>query len=669
MKASPAISSEDPALEEHKMRVMRKQMKKEGRRILKKHYAVLVMACLIAAFLAAEFGSSLNFSSAQNREEYIQDFEESGSTGSSGDGSGTGITVTTTVRGVDWWDVIQVMAERNTQAGRELSDEIRENEIEESKAGSPMFGRTRGVLSNVVNQVSSGSILVTAVAAIGSITGSDSLGLLILILIGALGVFVFWFLIQNTFPVVIRRIFLEGMNYDRVTPQRFIFLLRIRKWLNASRIMFVKYIYYFLWCFTIVGIVVKYYSYYLVPYIVAENPTMTARQAITLSRRMMKGHKWECFLFELSFLGWELLGALTLGVFNIFYTNPYKTASFTRYYAELREMAKREGIPDAELLYDDYLYEKAGAAVLAARYADVIAVMDNPPEETFDEAGLTGWRGFLARNFGILLFRREQERRYEKRQEQTVRLQALMDDARGEAYPVRLYPVPEEERRRLVQSLNYMRHYSIWSLIVIFLGLSFFGWLWEVGMHLVAYGEFVNRGALHGPWLPIYGSGAVLILTVLNRLRKNPALEFAATIVLCGFLEYMTSLVMEIMSGGTKWWDYSGYFLNLNGRICAEGLLVFGVGGLAIVYVLAPVIDNLLERVSERRLRAVCIVLLAVFAADAAWSQVHPNVGEGVTDIEEDVSVLPHPGNENNPDDAVTAYTQTVSHYRQRSGS
>ena len=78
--------------------------------------------------------------------------------------------------------------------------------------------------------------------------------------------------------------------------------------------------------------------------------------------------------------------------------------------------------------------------------------------------------------------------------------------------------------------------------------MSVFGWLWEVGMHLVSYGEFVNRGALHGPWLPIYGTGAVLILTVLNRFRKNPALEFGATIVLCGFLEYMTSLVMEIAS-------------------------------------------------------------------------------------------------------------------------
>ena len=78
-----------------------------------------------------------------------------------------------------------------------------------------------------------------------------------------------------------------------------------------------------------------------------------------------------------------------------------------------------------------------------------------------------------------------------------MRIQAMIDDVQGEAYPVRLYPIPEEDRRKLVQSLNYMQHYSIWTLIVIFFSLSFFGWLWEVGMHLVAYGEFVNRGALY----------------------------------------------------------------------------------------------------------------------------------------------------------------------------
>ena len=603
----------------------RKQMKRLGRESLKRHYVIFVAACLIAAFLAAEFTGSLNFSTAQNYEETYEQAQ------SDLNGEGT-YKIKTKVDNIGWVDVIRIMTEDNMQAGREMSREIRENAIEDSENGNPMFGRTRGVLSNIVNQVSSGSIIVTAAAAIGSITGSDNLGVLLLIIIGALGIFIFWFLIQNTFPVVIRRVFLEGMIYDRVTPQRFVFLLRVKKWMKASWIMFAKYVWYLLWCLTLVGIVVKHYSYFLVPYIAAENPDMTARQAVTLSRKMMKGHKWQCFVFELSFLGWEALGALTMGLFNILYTNPYKVAAFTRYYAELRAEAIEKGIPGAELLYDNYLYEKAESYVIAAKYPDVIKVMEQP-EDMAEK--LTGWRGFLAHNFGILLFRREQERAYERHQADYVRVHSMIDDVQREAYPVRLYPVPEEERRKLVQSLNYMRYYSLWSLIVIFLSMSMFGWLWEVGMHLVSYGEFVNRGALHGPWLPIYGTGAVLILTVLNRFRKNPALEFGAMIVLCGFLEYMTSLVMEIVTGGTKWWDYSGYFLNLNGRICAEGLLVFGIGGLAIVYIIAPVIDDLTGRLNERKVMTVCTALLVLFLADAVYSQIHPNTGEGVTDIEE----------------------------------
>lgn len=599
-------------------------MKRLGRESLKKHYVIFVAACLIAAFLASEFTGSLNFFTAQNYEASYEQVQ------SDLNGDGT-FTIKTKVDGIGWGDVIRIIVEDNVQAGKEMSQEIRRNAIDDSENGNPMFGRTRGVLSNIVNQVSSGSIIVTAAAAIGSITGSDNLGILILIIIGALGMFAFWFLIQNTFPVVIRRVFLEGMIYDRVTTQRFVFLLRVKKWLKASWIMFVKYIYYTLWCLTLVGIAVKHYSYFLVPYIAAENPDMTARQAITLSRKMMKGHKWECFVFELSFLGWEALGALTMGIFNILYTNPYKIAAFTRYYAKLREEAIEKGIPGAELLYDNYLYEKAESYVIAAKYPDVIKVMEQP-EDTVEK--LTGWRGFLARNFGVLLLRREQERAYERHQADYVRVHSMIDDVQKEAYPVRLYPIPEEERRKLVQSLNYMRHYSIWSLITIFLSMSVFGWLWEVGMHLVSYGEFVNRGALHGPWLPIYGTGAVLILTVLNRFRSNPALEFGATIVLCGFLEYMTSLVMEIATGGTKWWDYSGYYLNLNGRICAEGLLVFGIGGLAIVYAIAPMIDDLVSRFNEKKVMAVCTVLMVLFLADVIYSQIHPNTGKGVTDIE-----------------------------------
>lgn len=607
-------------------------MKKLGRTSLKKNYVIFVAACLIAAFLGAEFTGTLSFSTAENYEQTESILnEENAVNAESNPDTEAGSMVKTTVDSVSWENVLRIIAESNTETGREITRRIKENEILASESGNPMFGRTRGVLSNVVNQISSGSIIVTMVAAIASMTGSESIGILVMILLGAAGAFGIWFLLINVFPVVIRRVFLEGMIYEQVTSQRFVFLLRVKKWLRASWIMFVKYIWYSLWCLTIAGIAVKRYSYYLVPFIVAENPDMTAREAVTLSRKMMDGHKWECFVFELSFIGWEILGILTIGIFNIFYTNPYKTAAFTRYYAELRAEALEKGIPGSELLYDTYLYEKAGTFLLRAKYPDVAAFMENPDD---GEEKLSGWRGFLADNFGILLMRRSQERSYEKHQAEYVRLRSMIDDVQGLAYPVRLYPVPEEERRKLVQSLNYMRHYSVWSLMAVFLTLSVFGWLWEVGMHLVSYGEFVNRGALHGPWLPIYGTGAVLMLTLLYRFRGKPVLEFCSTILLCGFLEYMTSLVMEIATGGMKWWDYSGYFLNLNGRICAEGLLVFGVGGLAIVYVIAPVIDGLIGEVNEKRIMAVCSALIILFAADAVYSQFQPNTGKGITDIE-----------------------------------
>ena len=95
---------------------------------------------------------------------------------------------------------------------------------------------------------------------------------------------------------------------------------------------------------------------------------------------------------------------------------------------------------------------------------------------------------------------------------------------------------------------------------------------------------------------------------------------------------------MEIVTDGMRWWDYSGYFLNLNGRICAEGLLVFGIGGLAIVYFIAPVIDDILRRLNEKKVMTVCAALMLIFAADAVYSQFYPNTGEGITNIEKNDS-------------------------------
>ena len=600
----------------------RKSLKKKGKASFKKHYVIFVMVCLIAAFLGTEFSGSLAFSSFKNVQETAEQIQIDVN------GQEKDINVKTSYEGVSWSDVLLTISENDTEAGKELSDEVKQEEIDKSETGNPVLGRTRGVLAGVVNDLSSGSILVTIVSALASITGSANAGIFILILLAMAFSFGFWFLVSNVFGVIMRRMFLEGMNYDDLTTDRLVFLLRIRKWLKASWIMFVEYVYYSLWSVTIVGAVIKRYSYFLVPYIVAENPDMKANEAITLSRKMMNGHKWQCFLLELSFIGWEIIGLFTLGLFNVLYTNPYKMAAFTEYFAELRKQAVSEGMAGTELLKDKYLYEKAEPALIQEKYGDVIAAMQDESEEEH----LKGWRGFLANNFGILLMRRKDDRIWERQQAEKVRYKTLFDDVQGLAYPVRLYPIPQEERRMLVQSLNYMRHYTAWSLIAIFLSMSIFGWLWEVSLHLIKSGVFINRGAMHGPWLPIYGSGAVLILTLLYRFRKKPGLEFASTVVVCGVLEYTTSWVMEIVNDGTKWWDYSGYFLNLNGRICAEGLLVFGIGGLAITYVLAPIIDNLVNKINEKVLMVILSALMLIFGADVVYSHFHPNVGQGITD-------------------------------------
>ena len=148
---------------------------------------------------------------------------------------------------------------------------------------------------------------------------------------------------------------------------------------------------------------------------------------------------------------------------------------------------------------------------------------------------------------------------------------------------------------------------------MLFFIFAFVGWFWEVLLHIIADGEFVKRGVLHGPWLPIYGYGGILILTVLKQFRSKPLVQFITIMILCGTIEYWASVYLEAIYDGQKWWDYTGYFLNLHGRICAEGLLVFGLGGIAVVYIVAPLLDNIICKINKKTLVTVCCILVFLF--------------------------------------------------------
>ncbi|MBR5375647.1 MAG: DUF975 family protein [Lachnospiraceae bacterium] len=101
--------------------------------------------------------------------------------------------------------------------------------------------------------------------------------------------------------------------------------------------MFLKDLYIFLWylLFIIPGFI-KTYSYRMVPYILADNPGISANEAITRSRKMMNGNKWKAFCLDLSFFGWIVLALLTCGILAIFWTNPYMLSTQAALYEELK---------------------------------------------------------------------------------------------------------------------------------------------------------------------------------------------------------------------------------------------------------------------------------------------------------------------------------------------
>ncbi len=105
-------------------------------------------------------------------------------------------------------------------------------------------------------------------------------------------------------------------------------------YMNIVKTMFLRQLYIFLWSllFIIPGII-KSYEYRMIPYILAENPEISSQDAFASSRQMMYGSKFDAFVFDLSFLLWFMLDALTLGIVGIFYVNPYYANACTELYA------------------------------------------------------------------------------------------------------------------------------------------------------------------------------------------------------------------------------------------------------------------------------------------------------------------------------------------------
>lgn len=156
---------------------------------------------------------------------------------------------------------------------------------------------------------------------------------------------------------------------------------------------------------------------------------------------------------------------------------------------------------------------------------------------------------------------------------------------------------------------------TIETYFLLFISYAFLGWCMEVGCKYVQFGKFINRGFLIGPYCPIYGWGAIAITILLKRYTYDPLVLFIMSTLVCSIIEYFTSYFME-KKYHARWWDYSSKKFNINGRICLETLIPFGILGLFIMYVTNPILFKIYQSMSEIVVHIISITLFIIFIVD-----------------------------------------------------
>ena len=164
-----------------------------------------------------------------------------------------------------------------------------------------------------------------------------------------------------------------------------------------------------------------------------------------------------------------------------------------------------------------------------------------------------------------------------------------------------------------------MHVYTTGQWVLLFFFYCFCGWVWESCYVSLCQRRWVNRGFLQGPLLPIYGSGAIIILFVTLPVAGNLGLVWLLGMLAATALEYVTGDVMERLFK-VRYWDYSKQKFNLNGHICLSSSIAWGFFSILLVRFIHPPIARLLSDVPSWLVDPLALVLTAAFTVDVVQS-------------------------------------------------
>lgn len=166
-----------------------------------------------------------------------------------------------------------------------------------------------------------------------------------------------------------------------------------------------------------------------------------------------------------------------------------------------------------------------------------------------------------------------------------------------------LGPHEDAQRKRLI------------ILIFIFFVGCVSGWVYEEIFYYFTENWIGNRGFLFGPYLPVYGFGALLMALFLHQFKHRPIMVFVMGMLITGVLEYITGWGMwQIWHH--RWWDYTGLFMNLGGYVCLRSVFTFAIGGLALIYIVEPLEEYVVAHMKRKTAEVICISGIATMCID-----------------------------------------------------
>lgn len=168
---------------------------------------------------------------------------------------------------------------------------------------------------------------------------------------------------------------------------------------------------------------------------------------------------------------------------------------------------------------------------------------------------------------------------------------------------------------------NYVIYFMLYAMV---------GWIYEVFLEVVVYKwGFSNRGVLFGPWLPVYGFGALIFIFLIYPLIKNKPLKrkllmipvvFLGCMVAATLLELLTSYLCEAVLGSWPWQTYKDYAINFQGRIALSPSIRFGLGGVAFLYLLQPLFEKFCKKIGDKKVKILALILGIVLLIDCTYT-------------------------------------------------